>query len=284
MNKLLRVTLISYFRGNAGDGKSGLPPDTGWEWCWAEDTPSAGAPRPETFRLGRWTPAGRDHSSKHPTETESTSPEPSAYWSKLVTLGPTANTSERAGARETDRQGGTDRERDRTDTQTGLCCVSWSTLRSALAPCARVTVCCRSGIPIRTTMLFPEGGSSPSSSLATAEPVGLPLVTACCRGRSCLVSAVGLRGMWLEVGGKPLFIYLQLEMNTCWQKYKWKGIGMLKTKVKKLKYHKYKITKSGEINIFPNKFFFFNVKQQKLQVCVCLLNFWLKYVCFLFSG
>lgn len=81
-----------------------VPPGMGWVWWEGEDTPSAAALHPETFRLGRWTPAGRDHSSKHPTETESTSPEPSAYWSKLVTLGPTANTSERATDRQTDRR------------------------------------------------------------------------------------------------------------------------------------------------------------------------------------
>lgn len=93
---------------------SDLPPGRGWAWWEGEDTPSAAAPRPETFRLGRWTPAGRDHSSKHPTETESTSPEPSAYWSKLVTLGPTANTSERAKDRQTEKE--TDKDR-----QTHIC-------------------------------------------------------------------------------------------------------------------------------------------------------------------
>lgn len=101
------------------------PPGRGWVWWGGGDTPSADAPRPETFRLGRWTPAGRDHSSKHPTETESTSPEPSAYWSKLVTLGPTANTSEGGGDRETDgrteKETQRQRQRDR-DRQTGLCC------------------------------------------------------------------------------------------------------------------------------------------------------------------
>lgn len=173
----------------------------GWVWWAGEDTPSAAAPRPETFRLGRWTPAGRDHSSKHPTETESTSPEPSAYWSKLVTLGPTANTSERARDRET---GGQTEKETAGQTDRQVCAVPYVYIQTVhrhtvrLCVCVCVTVCCRSGMPMRTTMLFPVGVSSPSSSLATTEPAGLPFVTACCRGRSCLVSAAGLRGMWLK--------------------------------------------------------------------------------------